>query len=127
MKKVSAVLLLCLTAPITVFCEVSQLKPAVGKNGMVVSSDSIATAIGVKILIEGGNAVDAAVAVGFALAVTYPQAGNLGGGGYYLVHLKDGKNYAIDACGTAPSEASKGMFLDKNGSVNILGRFKLFK
>ena len=52
MKKVSAVLLLCLTAPITVFCEVSQLKPAVGKNGMVVSSDSIATAIGVKILIE---------------------------------------------------------------------------
>lgn len=102
---------------VVTFCQVSQLKPAISRNGMVVSSDSIATSIGVQILREGGNAVDASVAVGFALAVTYPQAGNLGGGGYYLIHLKNGENFAIDARETAPSRASRNMFLDENGNI----------
>ncbi len=97
--------------------QVSVLKPAFGTNGMVSTSDSIATAVGVNILKEGGNAVDAAVAIGFVLAVTYPQAGNLGGGGYYLIHLADGRNYAIDAREKAPSGASRNMYLDKEGNV----------
>ena len=97
--------------------QVSILKPALGKHGMVASSDSIATAVGVKIMEEGGNAIDAAVAVGFALAVTYPQAGNLGGGGYYLIHLSNGKNYAIDARETAPGAATRNMYLDSAGNV----------
>jgi gamma-glutamyltranspeptidase/glutathione hydrolase len=101
----------------TSFSQISVLKPAFGTHGMVSTSDSIATAVGVKILKEGGNAVDAAVAVGFTLAVVYPQAGNLGGGGYYIIHLKDGKNYAIDARETAPAAASRNMYLDKAGNV----------
>ncbi len=96
--------------------QVSSLKPAVGSNGMVSSSDSLATHIGVSIMKEGGNAIDAAVAVGFALAVTYPQAGNLGGGGYYLIHLKNGENFAIDARETAPAAATPRMYLDSSGN-----------
>ena len=99
------------------FCQVSALRPAFGRKGMVASSDSMATAVGVRIMEEGGNAVDAAVAVGFVLAVTYPQAGNLGGGGYYVIHLSGGENFAIDARETAPSGAFAGMFLDSSGNV----------
>ncbi len=98
--------------------QISVLKPALGTRGMVSSSDSIATSVGVKILKEGGNAVDAAVAVGFVLAVTYPQAGNLGGGGYYMIHLSNGMNYAIDARETAPGAATRDMYLDGDGNVN---------
>lgn len=101
----------------TGFSQVSMLKPAFGTSGMVSSSDSTATAIGVEILKEGGNAIDAAEAVGFVLSVTYPQAGNLGGGGYYIIHLSDGSNYAIDARETAPAAASRGMYLDSAGNV----------
>ncbi|MGC8594699.1 MAG: gamma-glutamyltransferase [Candidatus Kryptoniota bacterium] len=115
--KIAYKFLFLLIIPASTFGQISQLKPATSRNGMVVSSDSIATSVGVEILREGGNAVDAAVAVGFALAVTYPQAGNLGGGGYYLIHTRDGKNFAIDARETAPSRAAKGMFLDVNGNV----------
>ena len=102
----------------TAFAQVSILKPAFGTHGMVSTSDSIATAVGVRILKEGGNAIDAAVAVGFVLAVTYPQAGNLGGGGYYMIHLRDGKNYSIDARETAPAAASRNMYLDSAGNVD---------
>ncbi len=109
-------LLLLLSAGVS-FSQVSVLKPAFGTHGMVSTSDSIATAVGVQILKEGGNAVDAAVAVGFVLAVTYPQAGNLGGGGYYIIHLRDGRNYAIDARETAPAAASRNMYLDSAGNV----------
>ncbi|OYV85929.1 MAG: hypothetical protein B7Z63_04765, partial [Ignavibacteriae bacterium 37-53-5] len=109
-------ILVCATS--TAFAQISVLKPAFGTHGMVSTSDSIATAVGVKILKEGGNAIDAAVAVGFVLAVTYPQAGNLGGGGYYMIHLRNGKNYAIDARETAPAEASRNMYLDSAGNVD---------
>ena len=99
------------------FSPQAELKPAFSTNGMVSSSDSLATAVGVRIMKEGGNAIDAAVAVGFVLAVTYPQAGNLGGGGYYVIHLSSGENYAIDARETAPSAASRDMFLDSAGNL----------
>lgn len=109
-------LAICLIAN-SALAQVSVLKPAFGTHGMVSSSDSLATAVGVKIMKEGGNAVDAAVAVGFALAVTYPQAGNLGGGGYYLIHLANGKNYAIDARETAPAATTRNMYLNSAGNV----------
>ncbi|NWF49852.1 MAG: gamma-glutamyltransferase, partial [Ignavibacteriaceae bacterium] len=84
---------------ISLFSHISCSKapqPVTAKNGMVVSTSSYASKVGVEILKKGGNAVDAAVAVGFALAVTYPSAGNLGGGGFMMIHLSDGKNIAID-------------------------------
>ena len=83
------------------------------RNGMVVAQESRATRIGVEILERGGNAVDAAVAVGFALAVTYPRAGNIGGGGFMVIHLsKDNRDTTIDYRETAPAAASATMFLD---------------
>jgi gamma-glutamyltranspeptidase/glutathione hydrolase len=86
------------------------------RNGMVVAQERRAARIGVEVLDRGGNAVDAAVAVGFALAVTYPRAGNIGGGGFMVIHLADGnKNIAIDYRETAPAAATPTMFLDANG------------
>jgi gamma-glutamyltranspeptidase/glutathione hydrolase len=101
----------------SVFAQVAELKPAFGTSCMVSTSDSLATTVGVRIMKEGGNAIDAAVGVGFVLAVTYPQAGNLGGGGYYLIHLSNGDNVAIDARETAPAAATRDMFLDSTGNV----------
>jgi gamma-glutamyltranspeptidase/glutathione hydrolase len=83
---------------------------------MVVSSDSLATQVGVEILKKGGNAVDAAVAVGFALAVTYPQAGNIGGGGFMVIRMANGETVTIDFREKAPMKASENMFLDGNGN-----------
>ena len=86
------------------------------RNAMVVAQESAAARIGVSILDRGGNAVDAAVAVGFALAVTYPRAGNLGGGGFMVIHLaKDNRNIAIDYRETAPKAATPAMFLNDKG------------
>ncbi len=92
--------------------------PVSAKNGMVVSSSSLATRVGVEILKKGGNAVDAAVAVGFALAVTYPYAGNIGGGGFMVIHLSSGKNTTIDYREKAPLKAYRGMFLNKKGNFD---------
>ncbi|MDO9440454.1 MAG: gamma-glutamyltransferase [Beijerinckiaceae bacterium] len=90
--------------------------PVVARSGMVVSQEARASRIGVDILKAGGNAVDAAVATGFALAVTLPRAGNLGGGGFMLVHLaKERKTIAIDYRETAPAAAAPDMFLDPEG------------
>lgn len=84
--------------------------------GIVVSADSLATDVGLKILKKGGNAVDAAVAVGFTLAVTYPRAGNLGGGGFMVLRLSDGTKTTIDYREKAPEQATRDMFLDSAGN-----------
>src|SRR5664279_3121175 len=90
--------------------------PILAHSGMVVAQESRAARIGIEILDRGGNAVDAAVAVGFALAVTYPRAGNIGGGGFMVIHLaKDNRDVAIDYRETAPSAATATMFLDVKG------------
>ncbi|QDC02242.1 gamma-glutamyltransferase [Mesorhizobium sp. 8] len=89
--------------------------PAKGENGMVVSAQHLATEIGVDVLKQGGNAVDAAVAVGYALAVAYPTAGNIGGGGFMTVRFKDGTTTFLDFRERAPLAATKTMYLDKNG------------
>jgi len=92
-------------------------QPFKSKNGMVVSASKIASKVGVEILKTGGNAIDAAVAVGFALAVTYPYAGNIGGGGFMVIHLQDGINTTIDFRERAPFTAYRDMYLDKDGNV----------
>ena len=84
---------------------------------MVVTSEALATKVGVDILKQGGNAVDAAVAVGFALAVTYPTAGNIGGGGFMVIYFPDGRATTIDFRETAPYAASKNMYLDKDSNI----------
>jgi gamma-glutamyltranspeptidase/glutathione hydrolase len=86
-------------------------------RGMVSSSNRLASEVGAEILRKGGNAVDAAVAIGIALAVTYPAAGNLGGGGFMVVLTKDGKASAIDYRETAPARAERNMYLDKKGNL----------
>lgn len=93
--------------------------PVIGKHGMVASQNDVASQVGADILKQGGNAVDAAVAVGFALAVTLPRAGNLGGGGFMMVHLtEENKTIAIDYREMAPAAATRDMFLDKDGNVD---------
>ncbi|MGB6098919.1 MAG: gamma-glutamyltransferase [Comamonas thiooxydans] len=92
--------------------------PVIAKNGMVASEQELATQIGVDILKAGGNAVDAAVAVGFALAVALPNAGNIGGGGFMMVHdARSGKDIALDFREVAPKGASRNMYLDAGGKV----------
>ena len=86
-----------------------------GRHGMVVSVHGLASQAGVEILQRGGNAVDAAVATGLALAVVYPYAGNLGGGGFMLIHLSNGPEVVIDYRETAPAGASRDMYLDPEG------------
>ncbi|HEU5185645.1 MAG TPA: gamma-glutamyltransferase [Gemmatimonadaceae bacterium] len=83
---------------------------AYAANAMVSSNDSIASLVGVEVLRRGGNAVDAAVAVGFALAVTYPEAGNLGGGGYMVIRMADGRTAALDYRERAPMAATRDMY-----------------
>ena len=90
-------------------------QPVSAKHGMVVSVSSYASNAGVEILKQGGNAIDAAVAVGFVLAVTYPAAGNIGGGGFIVIHFADGKNTTIDFREKAPLSAFKDMYLNKEG------------
>ncbi|HSP84119.1 MAG TPA: gamma-glutamyltransferase [Psychrobacter sp.] len=99
--------------------------PVWAKNGMVATQEALASDIGLKILKDGGNAVDAAVAVGFALAVTLPRAGNIGGGGFMMVYdAKQGKTVALDYREKAPSSASRDMYLDKDGNaVSDLSRY----
>ena len=91
--------------------------PVAAKNGMVVTAQEHATRIGVDVLRNGGNAIDAAVAVGYALAVVYPAAGNLGGGGFMTLQLADGRKTFIDFRETAPLAATATMYLDANGNV----------
>src|SRR2546422_2034188 len=88
------------------------------RRGIVASTNEIASKVGVEIMEKrGGNAVDAAIAVAFALAVTHPAAGNLGGGGFMMIRLKDGRTTAIDYREMAPAAATRNIYLDKNGKV----------
>lgn len=87
------------------------------ENGVVSSADVLASEVGIKILKEGGNAIDAAVGVGFTLAVVYPQAGNIGGGGFFVIHLADGSDISLDFRETAPLKSYRDMYLDSNGNV----------
>ena len=95
----------------------ASVAPVAAEHGMVVTAQHLASQVGVDVLRRGGNAVDAAVAVGYALAVVYPAAGNLGGGGFMTVQLADGRTAFIDFRETAPLAASRDMFLGPDGSV----------
>jgi gamma-glutamyltranspeptidase/glutathione hydrolase len=91
--------------------------PAAAEHGMVVTAHQLATKVGIDVLQRGGNAVDAAVAVGYALAVVYPAAGNLGGGGFMTIQFADGRKTFIDFREKAPLAATPDMYLDASGNV----------
>ncbi|AUS45662.1 gamma-glutamyltransferase (plasmid) [Ralstonia solanacearum] len=95
----------------------ASVAPVAAENGMVVAAQHLATRVGVDVLKRGGNAVDAAVAVGYALAVVYPAAGNLGGGGFMTIQLADGRKTFLDFREVAPKGATANMYLDKDGNV----------
>ncbi len=103
---------------LVLLCAFAQANTVSGKKGVVSSRSALASDVGIEILQQGGNAVDAAVAVGFALAVTYPSAGNIGGGGFMVIRLADGNVVTQDAREKAPLNASRDMFLDANGDVD---------
>ena len=112
-------------APPAILSKNAIYSPTVAKQAMVVTSDKIASEIGLQVLQQGGNAVDAAVTIGFTLAVTLPRAGNIGGGGFMLIHdAKTGNVVAVDYREKAPRNAHKDMYLDKAGNPdNQLSRF----
>jgi gamma-glutamyltranspeptidase/glutathione hydrolase len=112
--------LLCLTLSFSVLpapLEAGPLRPTHADKAMVVSVHELASRAGVEILRAGGNAVDAAVATGFALAVVHPQAGNIGGGGFMLIRFANGATHFLDYREKAPSAATRDMYLDAKGNV----------
>ena len=105
-----------ITSLLVVFTLTSGLyarQPVRARHGMVVSREKHATDVGEAVLESGGNAIDAAVAVGLALAVTHPSAGNIGGGGFMLVRFADGRSTFIDFRERGPKSASRDMYIDK--------------
>jgi gamma-glutamyltranspeptidase/glutathione hydrolase len=110
MRPALALLLIAVSLPVWA------AQPVRGRKGMVVTREPRATEVGLKILESGGNAVDAAVAVGFALAVTHPSAGNIGGGGFMLIRLADGRTTFLDFRERAPAASSRNMYLDASGN-----------
>ncbi|MEO7108605.1 MAG: gamma-glutamyltransferase [Rhodoferax sp.] len=109
---VSTAVVLCCTS-----IEAASVAPVAAEHGMVVTAQHLATQVGVDVLKKGGNAIDAAVAVGYALAVVYPAAGNLGGGGFMTLQLADGRKTFLDFREKAPLAATANMYLDANGNV----------
>ena len=105
-------LVITLNVPVSIARE-----PVRARHGIVASTNEVASQVGVEIMKRGGNAVDAAIAVAFALAVTHPAAGNLGGGGFMMIRLKDGRTTAIDYREMAPGAAHRNVYLDKNGNL----------
>ncbi|WP_460096063.1 gamma-glutamyltransferase [Pseudomonas sp. S3_C01] len=99
------------------YAQAASQAPVAAENGMVVTAQHLATHVGVDVLKSGGNAVDAAVAVGYALAVVYPAAGNLGGGGFMTLQMADGRKTFLDFREKAPLAATANMYLDKDGNV----------
>jgi gamma-glutamyltranspeptidase/glutathione hydrolase len=110
---VAAAVVLAASAPL----HAASVAPVAAPNGMVVTAQHLASQVGVDVLRKGGNAVDAAVAVGYALAVVYPAAGNLGGGGFMTLQLADGRKTFLDFREKAPLAATANMYLDKEGNV----------
>lgn len=106
----------CVVLPLTPTVFPASKDPVRGRKGMVVSADEFASRVGIEILKKGGNAVDAAVAVGFTLAVTFPQAGNIGGGGFMVIRMADGRTTTIDYREKAPAAAHRDMYLDEAGN-----------
>ena len=105
--------------PAPVISDFATARPVIAEHGMVVSQEAVASRVGLDILRRGGNAVDAAVAVGFALAVTLPRAGNIGGGGFMLIHRADRhETIAIDYREAAPALTTRDVFLDANGEAD---------
>ena len=92
-------------------------EPVRAKHGIVASTNEVASSVGVDVMKRGGNAVDAAIAVAFALAVTHPAAGNLSGGGFMMIRLNNGKTTAIDYREMAPAAATRNIYLDKEGKL----------
>ncbi len=103
--------------PFAVPTHAATREPVRGRHAMVASQHELASKIGVAVLKRGGNAVDAAIAVGLALAVVYPEAGNIGGGGFMLIRQKDGQATAIDYRERAPKAATRDMYVDRNGDL----------
>ena len=101
----------------SVAAPIASREPVRAKRGMVASTSRIASEVGVEVMKRGGSAVDAAIAVAFALAVTYPEAGNLGGGGFMMIRLKDGRTTAIDYREMAPAAATRNVFVDSSGKL----------
>src|SRR5713101_5353745 len=114
---IKSLVLLAVVAVLQTFAPAAGMRPEHGKHAMVASVHELASRAGVEIMQAGGNAVDAAVATGFALAVVHPQAGNLGGGGFMLLRLADGKTHFIDYREKAPAAATANMYLDAHGNV----------
>src|SRR5688572_17458663 len=107
-----------LASPATLFSSSAPRNTFVrGKHAMVASQHELASQVGVDIMKRGGNAVDAAIAVGLALAVVYPEAGNIGGGGFMLIRMKNGETHAIDYREAAPAAATRDMLLDPKGDL----------
>jgi gamma-glutamyltranspeptidase/glutathione hydrolase len=101
----------------SVFTHAASVPPVAAENGMVVTAQHLATKVGVDVLRKGGNAVDAAVAVAYTLAVVYPAAGNLGGGGFMTIRFADGRKTFLDFREKAPLAATADMYLDSSGNV----------
>src|SRR5688572_13591098 len=117
MRKITSFLLIGFLLISIAAAPPSGRNPLYAKHGMVVSASSIASEIGRDVLKRGGNAIDAAVATAFALAVTWPTAGNIGGGGFIVYADKTGKATTIDFREKAPLAATEKMYLDSNGNV----------
>src|SRR5437588_11752490 len=109
MRRIAVLLLIACAVPVWA------AQPVRAHHGMVVSRERHATEAGLQVLKSGGNAIDAAVTVGLALAVTHPSAGNVGGGGFMLIRLADGRNTFLDYRERAPQSASRNMYLDAAG------------
>lgn len=115
MKTIKVIVLLLVVA-LNVPANIAR-EPVRARHGMVASTNEVASRVGIDIMKRGGNAVDAAIAVAFALQVTHPAAGNLGGGGFMMIRLKDGRATAIDYREMAPAAAHRNVYLDKNGNL----------
>src|SRR5437016_7578693 len=114
---VSSRLIVAIAAIVCTTVRAASVAPVGGEHGMVVTAHQLATKVGIDVLKRGGNAVDAAVAVGYAMAVVYPAAGNLGGGGFMTIQLADGRKTFLDFREKAPLAATPNMYLDSSGNV----------